>query len=558
MTIPPGASADGAAIDVLHARLASEWLANGARRAAFERAVAPLRAAAWPAWLAEARAHATAGAPAIAAMLLGEAAMRWPSSIELRLAWSQSLQRAQRIDEALAVLRDVLRTHPHHEPATLALAYQLRQCGRIEAACDLVSALWERQGCGVEATLKAATFFDECRRPRRTIVVCERALAAGSADPRIHAALGDAATTLGVFAEARMHLRAALDAGIALEDWSGLLLRLATTQRYDDPQHPDVVRFRHAWSDAVCAPPVRIGAGFALAKACLDVGQIAEAVAVLRQAHAMQRGLQAWDPVAADAFVAAQIAAPLPPRPEPVPAAADFVPVFVVGLPRTGTSLVEERLSRHPQVRGRGELDWLPFLAHELSARRRSGDPEALRQAAATYLAHLRQDDAPARWYIDKNPHNFRHLGLIAALFPDARVIHCVRDRRDTAVSIWTQYFAHPDAGYAGDLRDIAAVGRGHDRLMRHWRESLDLPILEIAYERLVEDPDATLGTVAAFLGLPEHAVRADADVPETAIGTASAWQARQPVHRGSVGRWRQFEPFLPELATLFVEPDDR
>jgi hypothetical protein len=209
-------------------------------------------------------------------------------------------------------------------------------------------------------------------------------------------------------------------------------------------------------------------------------------------------------------------------------------------------------LTRHAQVRGRGEMDWLPFLAFELSARQLVNDPVALRQVAATYLAQLRQDDAPARWYIDKNPHNFRHLGLIARLFPQARVIHCIRERRDTAASIWSQHFAHQDMDYAYNMGDICAFGSDHDRLMEHWRHNLDLPVFEIEYERLVEQPASMLRQLGDFLGLPEHDSKGPESDQPSSISTASVWQVRQPVNSGSVGRWHQFAPYLPELLEYF------
>ena len=229
-----------------------------------------------------------------------------------------------------------------------------------------------------------------------------------------------------------------------------------------------------------------------------------------------------------------------------------MVPVFVVGLPRTGTTLVEKMLARHPQVRARGEMDWLPFLDFELTAKQRRNDPAALRHVASTYMAHLRQDDAPARWYIDKNPHNFRSLDLIASLFPHARIVHCVRNRRDTAVSIWSQLFAHRDVDYAYDLRDIAVFGQGHDRLMAHWRRSLELPVFELKYERLVEQPESMLRQLGDFLGLPNHTGEGPEREAGSGIATASVWQARQPIHRGSVGRWHEFAPYLPELLDSF------
>ena len=126
----------------------------------------------------------------------------------------------------------------------------------------------------------------------------------------------------------------------------------------------------------------------------------------------------------------------------------DCVPIFIIGMPRSGSTLVAEFLSRHAHVRYRGELAWLPFLAQQVAMAARPA-VAILQKTASTYLAQIRQDDAPARFYIDKQPLNFLHLDLIAALFPNARMIHCERNERDTALSIWMQYFA----GAGGKLR---------------------------------------------------------------------------------------------------------
>jgi len=446
--------------------------------------------------------------------------------------------------------------HPDHQQAAWAHAHMLRQRGRIDAACAVVFELWQQHGKTVETALKTGQFFEECRRPELAAQLYESVLAEGGHDARVMAASGNVATALGQFQVGRERLLAALDAGLDLREWSGIFLRLAAGQRYAGPDHADFGRFEQAWADGSLSTETHIAAGFALGKARIDVGDIEGAVEVLAEANAMERTRRPWSARAYDDFIATQIAAPLPPA---VPALAAFenvTPVFVVGLPRTGTTLVETMLARHPQVRGRGEIDWLPFLAFELSARKLASDPAALRQVAATYLAHLRQDDAPARWYIDKNPHNFRYLGLIASLFPQARIIHCTRDRRDTAVSIWCQLFAHQDVGYAYDLGDIAAFGRGHDRLMQHWRQSLKQPVFELEYERMVEQPAGMLRELGDFLGLSVDAFADQQPDTRRAIATASVWQARQPIHRESVGRWREFEPYLPELLRSFPEPD--
>mgnify|MGYP001556795923 FL=1 len=230
---------------------------------------------------------------------------------------------------------------------------------------------------------------------------------------------------------------------------------------------------------------------------------------------------------------------------ERVRAAADCVPVFIVGMPRSGTTLVAELLSRHPDVRYRGELGWMPFLAQQLGSAAQPGSG-MLAKAATTYLTQLRQDDAPARFYIDKQPLNFLHLDLIAALFPNARVIHCERSPRDTALSIWMQYFAGPEHGFAYDFEDIAAVVQGCAKLTSNALRKCAVGIRTIRYEELVADSASRMRELAAWIGLGDFAVPA---APSAAtISTSSLWQVRQPVYARSIGRWRAYAPHVPEL----------
>ena len=174
--------------------------------------------------------------------------------------------------------------------------------------------------------------------------------------------------------------------------------------------------------------------------------------------------------------------------------------------------------------------------------------PARLAEAAALYAAQLRRDDAPAKVILDKNPLNFRHLGMASALLPGLRVIHCQRDARASALSIFRQMFAHEDNGYAYALTDIAAFARGERRLMAHWRNVLPVPVFDLHYERLVSETGATLAALHAFLDLAPAAQ----DAPgEDVVRTASVWQARQKVHRHALQQWRAWLPYLPELETI-------
>lgn len=227
----------------------------------------------------------------------------------------------------------------------------------------------------------------------------------------------------------------------------------------------------------------------------------------------------------------------------------DERPLFVVGMPRSGTTLVEQILSAHPSVHGCGELVGIAGIARDIPADTGLRWPQDvarleagwLRERAARYLRSAGRGAAGhALRLVDKQPYNFLHLGLIARLFPAARVVWCRRDPFDVALSIFSENFAS-SATYATDLSDIAFVIAQQERLMRHWQAVLPLPVLELDYEELVGSPELHMRRLVAFAGLPWSDQCLDFHLNRRAVQTPSRWQVRQPIHPRSVGRWRHY-----------------
>ena len=228
-------------------------------------------------------------------------------------------------------------------------------------------------------------------------------------------------------------------------------------------------------------------------------------------------------------------------------------PVFIVGMPRSGTSLVEQILASHPDCFGAGELPNLGLQARSLGARPSKRilelEPEELAALGRAYLESLPADSAGAARVTDKMPANWLHLGLAAAVLPGARVIWCRRDAMDVCFSIYAQQFTHQDAyPYAFDLEDIASEYRCCERLMEHWTRTLPIPLHEVRYERLVEDLEGVTASLLEFCGLPFDARCLRFHETDRRVGTASNWQVRQPLYRSSLARWRLFESQLGPL----------
>jgi tetratricopeptide (TPR) repeat protein len=239
--------------------------------------------------------------------------------------------------------------------------------------------------------------------------------------------------------------------------------------------------------------------------------------------------------------------------------ASSPLPVFIVGMPRSGTSLAEQILASHPAVFGAGELpfwtgrNWPASTGDGLDA-----DSCALPLAdwAADYLRRLEAMAPEALRIVDKMPANFLCLGLIHAALPKARFIHMLRDPIDTCLSVYFQHFRTGHT-YADDLEDLAHYYREYLRVMRHWRSAIPPEeILDVPYEALVDDQEAWSRKMLQFVGLPWDERCLDFHRTRRGVMTASKWQVRQKMNRGSVGRWRNYEKFLGPLAGLTQHSD--
>lgn len=234
-------------------------------------------------------------------------------------------------------------------------------------------------------------------------------------------------------------------------------------------------------------------------------------------------------------------------------------PVFIVGMPRSGTSLTEQILASHPQVHGAGELTELGRLVEDLPRRLGSDDPypdcmaawtgEAAREVAGEYQAYLdRLAPAEAARVTDKLPTNFLHLGLISLLFPDAAIIHCRRDPLDTCLSCYFQNFGAAGLAFAYDLEGLGHFYRLYEGLMDHWRTVLPRPMLELDYETLVAEPEAQTRRLLEYCGLPWDDACLRFYETERRTTTASYDQVRRPIYTQSVKRWQRYDAYLEPL----------
>jgi tetratricopeptide (TPR) repeat protein len=443
---------------------------------------------------------------------------------------SSQLERG-RPAQAEASFRRVLELEPEHAAAHLGLAAALRQ---------------QRRG-------------DEAQ------TICAKALALAPRSAEAVWLLGELKGDLGAFTEAQALYRRAIEIDPSFPSSFSSIAQQRRMTAADAP-------WRRAVESLLAKrPPLghAIGLHFALGKYCDDVGSYDEAFHHFRAANELKKRYGAVydaDQLArridrliatCDASWMATHRADGPPAP-----AAAQKSVFVLGMPRSGTSLVEQILASHPAVFGAGEISFWEdgFAAQDSRGWTGAAGAEALAGLAAEYLQRTAHAPAAAQRVIDKMPANFLYAGLIHAALPGARIIHVRRDPLDTCLSAYFQNFSNAAAVYT-DLEHLAHYYREYVRITDHWRAVLPAAaFLEIAYEDLVADQERWTRRMLEFIDLPYDPACLEFHRAERAVITASKWQVRQPINTASVGRWRNYVRHLGPLASLdggAIDPAD-
>ncbi|MGH7189078.1 MAG: sulfotransferase [Acetobacteraceae bacterium] len=488
--------------------------------------------------------------PAAIASLQRAAALK-PDFARTHYQLAIALQEQGRETEAVAALRRAVALQPRLAEAQGRLGDFLYTLGDRAAAraCFLRAAAAAPHITGgrlsrARAFLAEGNFAEGEKQLRRAIVL-------DSNSGPAHWILGRTLSNVGRFAEAAVEFERA----IALDPNNPSIYHdLFTAKRITEADRPMVAKVQAALETPGLGQGHRVGLQYALGKAFDDLGEYAEAMRHFDEANRLNRGLVPFDRAGLKAendramarFMQARLASLRE------YGADDEMPLLIVGMPRSGTTLVEQILSAHPGI-GAGEEQNFWNMAAVPFVREGAGEvaPAHLGKTAHDYLALLRRLAPGALRVTDKMPTNFRWLGQIQATFPRARIIHCRRHPIDTCLSNYFAYFGqlHP---YTCSRSNLVFYYREYLRLMDHWRAILTPDrLLEIDYEELVADREPMTRRLIAFTGLDWDDACLTPERNERVVYTASSWQARQPVYKSSVQRWRHYEPWLGELREL-------
>lgn len=451
-------------------------------------------------------------------------------------------------DDAVATWRKALEIAPELHQARANLAALLQERGDDEAAEREFAAI-PREALPPELLARRANGLIALRRAREALEVAEAALALKPRDTTALIAKGTALQRLGAFDGAEAAYRAAIAVSPSLPQ---AYHKLSTIRRLEPEAATTLEGFL---ADEALSAGARANAGFALYTLRDGEGRHDEAFDALARANRLRAATTPFDLAAHEAQIRRTMAT----------FTADFFaaradegvrregPVFVLGLPRSGTTLVEQILAACADVAALGERDDIQRVARDIA-----GYPEAAGALASAWAAETGEtlldemfSQAPtARFATNKSPGNAMFVGLIAWLFPHARIIECRRDPRDTGLSCFEQNFDQGVA-FSYDLDAFAAVYRLHEELMAHWHAHCPIAIHTVDYEALVADPEPHARALVDHVGLdwtPDCLAPERVDRP---IDTASVWQVRQPITARSVGKWKRYEQHLGALLAL-------
>ena len=540
-------------------------------------------------FLASATQSLRAGRPADAIAPLREAARLEPFNADIQHDLGLACLEVGNTSDAVAALKWAVASNPRYGDAHFRLGIALEKRGEMREAIvayhratQLIPSLteaWFRAGAlvyelghreeAIECFRRASatggkTNFGRLGKARELLIgnrsqdaerVLRESLVADPKNALAYDLLGALLSELGRFDEARACFERAITIAPLLAGSYYELVRCRPITKDDDNL---LQQMEAALSTQGLGAPQRLRLHLAIGKAADDLGDYGLAMKHFDAADEVRRGSFSFDSVAFSAEIDRMISrwtAELIGR-APELGSNDVTPVLIIGMPRSGTTLVEQIISMHPEVGAGDELNfWNERGALWHSSGAAGNERAFLAKAAADYLGVLRSIAPRADRVTDKMPFNFLWAGLIHMAFPKAVFIHCHRESLDTALSIHQTHF-HPALAFPTGGPELVAYFRDYQRLINHWRNVLPADrLIDVHYEELTREPEPVIRRLIAACGLEWNDACLHPESNLRAVRTPSKWQARQPIYRNSVARWRRYEPWLGPLGALAANP---
>ncbi|WP_242101265.1 MULTISPECIES: sulfotransferase [unclassified Lysobacter] len=466
---------------------------------------------------------------------------------ELRLAQDEP-------EDALELIERAIALSPQPQLLLPRKAHVLMALMRRADAREVATRIADLAGEDGRQLWTAGRIHARCENPAVAVEYYERALQAGCDDPGLLYDLASSRFFLGQFEQAERNL----DALLVRRPTSGDALYLRSTLRRQTRSRNNVADLEARLKSGIRNPVDAAGCLYSLAKEHEDLEQWDKAFSALSHGARIKRGSLQYDAAAELAAIdGIRSAYPVDVIGDEDGGHSEAGAIFIVGMPRTGTTLVERILGRHSKVESAGEL---PYFAGALAtaARRRMRDSAAANMVEASlgidfaalgraYMEGARQAVPGAGMIIDKMPVNFMYCGLIRKALPNARIVHVVRDPMDTCYAVYKTLFQKAYF-FSNDLDELAAYYLTYRRLMAHWHAVMPGRILDLSYEDLVTDTESQARRLLAWCGLDWDPAVLAPHSESRPVTTASAAQVREPVHAASVGKWRRYAAGLEPL----------
>jgi tetratricopeptide (TPR) repeat protein len=523
--------------------------------------------------------------------LAAEAEKRWNAALALKPHYAEAYSNLSNLlndqgeyDRAESMARHAIELNPRLADAYVNLAATHTVRHRHSEALQVLDALIRFAPGNARGLAARALALKELDRLDQALESAKRALILAPETPEPHNAVGQVYQAMGEFGPAlaaydratslpgpaqmdAIANRGALfmefgrkdDAMKALEGAAdafpnapGILFSQTDLRRFE-PGDPLIGRMQALLARDGISLADRATLHFGLGKALLDIGDSECAFRHYNEGNRLKRSTFAYDPDANARWIdgIAETFSPTLLATKTDMGALSDLPVFVVGMPRSGTTLVEQILASHPMVHGAGELKRLQTLVNGIE-----GFPASvpnlghaqLKTLGEEYVAFVEPLAAGRKHVVDKMPSNFLHAGIIRLVLPDAHIIHCRRNAVDTCLSCYTKLFAG-EQPFAYDQTELGRFHRAYNALMAHWRAILPAShFLEVDYEAVVDDVEREARRMLNYLGLPWDEAVLSFHETKRPVRTASVNQVREPIYRTSAGRWRKHAAYLQPL----------
>lgn len=492
-----------------------------------------------------------------------------PDNVEVLSGWARALLLSSEINQMLPLLERALTLDPRYADDGGLLATLLWETDDPDLACEVLQPLVARHPSHIGLLRRYGHALEVAERLQEAHSVYERYRTLQPDEPAVHVELGKLAAMRG-------------DTSAALECYNAALAidpdrasaKLGITQLGKGQMDPATLAKAQERVQTETDIEQSMALHYALSRHYDAVGEFDAAAIHYQRTNELQVGLvpprqrYSVQKHEHDADITINNYTPEIFRRLGNAGSAERLPVFIIGLPRSGTTLLERMLAAHPSIVGVGEQSFAR-RSFQLALLETGNMSETVTAAAVGVAArwHLEQLEDRVRRLgiqrsceriVDKMPDNYMFAGWLRIAFPNAAIIHCLRDPRDVALSCWQTQFSKISWGY--ELGSIAHRIEQHRRLMRHWHATIGDHLTEMRYEQLVRDPEPEIRRVLAAIGLAWHPDVLDFANRKGIVRTASHQQVRQPLHVRSVGRWLHYEealgPILPRLNAIVAQDE--